>query len=322
MSNVEIRSASAMELRTVLRLTLGLPGQSEADREALVSGFIHYARELSLDLSHQWLGLVDGRIASACTCIESPGRTAVMFLPAGAAKVARDVVMALISRAVEYESGRDAGLLQCLIEPDDMHNRLILGDAAFTELTTLLYLEWTAIESATPAFAPRPPDAPAALAGHAIDWITYEPGQHQAFADLITATYQDSLDCRGLSGLRRIEDIMLGHKSAGRFDPHRWQLLRCDGAAAGCILLGENPVRPALELVYMGVHPQFRRRGVGQYILQKGLLLARDEGFASVTLAVDAENAPALAMYRRAGFLQTHSRLAMIRPLHSNRETP
>jgi ribosomal protein S18 acetylase RimI-like enzyme len=163
---------------------------------------------------------------------------------------------------------------------------------------------------------------PTALSGHEIEWMTYDEPRRQMFTDLIVATYQDSLDCRGLSGLRCIEDIMLGHQAAGRFDPHRWLLLRCDGGAAGCVLFGENPVRPTLELVYMGVHPRFRRMGVGQYILRQGLSLARKEGFASVTLAVDAENAPALAMYKRAGFLQTHSRLAIIRPLRSTRDEP
>jgi hypothetical protein len=125
-SNVEIKPASAAELRTVLRLTLRSAGQSEADLESLVSGFIHYARELSLDLSHQWLGLVDGRIVSACTCVESPGRTAVLFLPTGemaSTRTSRDTVAALISNAIEHESRRDISLLQCLIEPDDVPNR-------------------------------------------------------------------------------------------------------------------------------------------------------------------------------------------------------
>jgi ribosomal protein S18 acetylase RimI-like enzyme len=160
------------------------------------------------------------------------------------------------------------------------------------------------------------------LAGRAIEWITYDSRHHQAYADLIAATYEDSLDCRGLAGLRRIEDIILGHKSAGRFDPHRWLLLRCDGDAAGCILLGENPLRPALELVYMGVHPHFRRMNVGRYLLQHGLCLACSEDFTAVTLAVDQENIPALTLYRGVGFVETHCRLALIRPLHSTRENP
>jgi mycothiol synthase len=317
MPSVEIRSASAKELRTVLRLTLGSRGQSEADLEGQVSGFIRYARELSLDLGGQWLVLVDGRIVTACTCIESPGRTAVLFLPgAEMAKTGRQPLVDLISHVAEHEARRDMSLLQCLIEPDDLHNHLVLQEAGFTDLTTLLYLEWLANERAAPAM----PNIPPALAGRAIEWVAYDARRHQAFSDLIASTYQDSLDCRGLSGLRRIEDIVSGHKSAGRFDPHRWLLLRCEGEAAGCILFGENPIRAALELVYMGVHPRFRHRSVGRYLVQQGLFLAYSEGFAVVTLAVDTENLPARVMYESVGFHQTHSRLAMIRPLNSTRE--
>jgi len=314
MANVEIRPASTKELRTVLRLTLGARGQSEADLEAQVSGFIRYAKELSLDLTSQWLALVDGRMVTACTCIESPGRTAVLFLPGqDLAKTNRKLLADLISHVVENEAGRGMRLLQCLIQPDDACNRLVLRDVKFTDLTTLLYLEWTADQRADQL----QPGVPDALTGHAVEWITYDAGEHRTFADLIAGTYQDSLDCRGLSGLRHIEDIILGHKSAGRFDPHRWLLLRCDGAAAGCILFGENPVGSALELVYMGVHPRFRRMGIGRYLLQQGLSLACSEGFAAVTLAVDIDNAPALALYESVGFRRTHSRLAMIRPLNS-----
>lgn len=155
---------------------------------------------------------------------------------------------------------------------------------------------------------------PAAAEPRTWRWITYAPERHREFADLILATYEASLDCPALSGLRHIDDIIAGHQAAGRFDPRRWLLLRNGDRAAGCILFAENPVRPALELVYMGVHPRERCHGVGTALLRAGLALARRERFDIVTVAVDEANEPALRLYRRHGFRQTTCRRALIRP--------
>lgn len=310
MPALEIRPALLKELRTVLRLSLAMPDQTSAELEGQVTGFIRYARELGLDLSRQWLALVDGRLVAACTCIESPGRTAVLLLPSGRVTAAHVQALAgLVGHVAHLESNRDIRLLQCLIEPRDDVNQRVLAEAGFEELATLLYLEWTAAEQKNAA----PTSLDAKLAGRAIEWTTYSRQCHADFTELIAATYQDSLDCRRLSGIRDIEDVVAGHKATGRFDPHRWLLLRCDGEAVGCILLAENPIRRALELVYTGVRPHFRRQGVGRCLLARGLAMAREERFAAVTLAVDACNVPALAMYRSFGFRATHSRVAMIR---------
>ncbi len=72
-------------------------------------------------------------------------------------------------------------------------------------------------------------------------------------------------------------------------------------------------MRPALELVYMGVHPHWRGRHVGKFLLSHGLSMAPGEHFPTITLAVDSANAPALNLYHWAGFRGTTSRRAMIR---------
>ena len=59
---------------------------------------------------------------------------------------------------------------------------------------------------------------------------------------------------------------------------------------------------PSLELAYMGIHPHFRGKGLGRLLLLRGLAQARREGFASVTLAVDSNNGPALSLYESMGF--------------------
>jgi ribosomal protein S18 acetylase RimI-like enzyme len=67
------------------------------------------------------------------------------------------------------------------------------------------------------------------------------------------------------------------------------------------VLLNEVPQRATLELVYMGVVPAFRRRGVGRALLDRALRLAANEGFDRLCLAADVRNEPAQNLYAAAG---------------------
>ncbi len=317
MPETEIRLAEPGELRKILRLTLATRGRTPSELERQITTFVHYARELSIDLGSHWLCTRDGRPLSAGTLIESPGRTATLLLPDSAsAPVDHQTLADLISRAVVYVSNRDIRLLQCLIHPDDGVTLMALEKTGFDPLATLRYLELVVAEQWLDNAPP-----PKLLADGSSEWVTYDDHHHDEFARLISATYEDSLDCPGLYGLRHIDDVIEGHKAAGKFDPRRWMLLRCHGEAAGCILFMENPIRATLELVYMGVHPEFRQKGIGTALLRHGLTLAQDWAFGSVAVAVDDENAVARNMYERIGFRTTTCRRALIHPFHSTRDS-
>ncbi|MBN2560572.1 MAG: GNAT family N-acetyltransferase [Phycisphaerae bacterium] len=322
MSSLETRTASPSEVRNVLRLTLATRGQSAGDVERQVTAFIEYARAMSLDLGRQWLSTVDGHAVAACTCIESPGRTAMLFLIDGdSVEADAKTITELVLHVIGQESGRDVGLLQCLIRPDDAINHRVLNGIGFRAIATLLYMERRAPRALGEGPMPRP-TVPPGLEGVAWEWITYDDTRHDQFARLILATYQDSLDCPGLCGLRAIDDVIAGHRAAGRFRPHRWLLLSREGQAAGCILFGEDPLRPSLELAYMGVHPDCRGQGLGRFLLVHGLHLAQRERFPTVTLAVDAANAPAMRLYQSTGFRETARRRALVRTLKSTSGRP
>lgn len=318
MSAISIKPVPSHQLRKALRLSLAGQDRNAAALELRVNTFLEYARALSFDLSRQWFCESNGRPISACTCIESPGRTAMLLLPSGPA--AGDDPHAfdrLIEYAIAEESKRDVRLLQALIELDDDQVRSSLDRAGFREIAVLLYLELD-----LPSGPLVPLSTPVVLRKQSIEWTHYSEDSHRKLADLIEATYEDGLDCPGLSELRDIEDVISGHKAAGRFDPTRWLLLEYDGAAIACVLLSESPLRRMLELVYMGVRPEARGKGVGKYVLGKALDLAQSQSYQGITLAVDSRNAPARSLYEAAGFKTTHSRRAMIRPLGLTSETP
>jgi ribosomal-protein-alanine N-acetyltransferase len=81
------------------------------------------------------------------------------------------------------------------------------------------------------------------------------------------------------------------------------------------LLLNRSPASNTIELVYLGLAPAARGRGLGRQLLRHGLhLLGRREERA-ITLAVDEQNDPALALYRGEGFRRVLRRIALIRPL-------
>ena len=170
--------------------------------------------------------------------------------------------------------------------------------------------------------SPDPPPPLAAWSLDSLQWRPYGDELYPLFAGILSDTYRDSLDCPRLTGLRTIDDIIAGHRAAGLFDPRRWWLLMRDDRPAGCILLTENPLRPALELAYMGVHPDHRRRGLAGLLLTYALGLAQRGGLEFITLAVDAANHPARRLYASFGFRETARRRAFVLPTPSSSSTP
>lgn len=316
-SSIDIRPAREIETRTALRLSLATHRQSAGDLERQVSAYIEYARALSLDAHRHWFALRDGRFVAAVSFLGSPGRTGLIFV-SGADRFAveADAIGTLMDRITGELAAAEVRLLQCLTRPADDWNRDVLLSAGFTQLAILRYMECPVGPSDTPALSPEHEEPQ-----HGdVDWVTYAPATHREFADTIVASYEGSLDCRGLAGLRDIEDIIAGHKASGRFNPEHWRLLRVGGAPAGCCLLVQNPLRRALEVAYLGVIPAFRGRGVGRRLVDSALALAQRQQMVAVSLAVDSANFPAIGLYETTGFRLMHARHAHIRLLDSSRD--
>lgn len=300
---MQIRSAHPDERLRVLRLTLASSGQSPAAVERQVESFMAYAAAMKLDLSHHWIAEECGVWRAACTCVESPGRSAMLFLPPGLHDAGAAVIGALVSVVRRFAVARGIRLLQCLLEPSAGSPEPMVA-AGLRCLARLDYLERPSALSDGMYRRPREAEE--------LGWDTYAAARHGLFAQTIASTYADSRDCPALNGIRDIEDVIAGHQAATRFDPERWFVLRRGGEAVGCILLGEIPLRSALEVVYMGVTRGARGAGLGQALLTRGVEVARRAGLRTLTLAVDASNAPACALYHRFGFVRTLGRDAWI----------
>jgi ribosomal protein S18 acetylase RimI-like enzyme len=285
-------------------LVLGSPF-GPAD-EAQVLDFMRFALRRGIDVTDVWVADYAGSIVWAVLPVASPGRTALLLSPGtlpqgdGGAEAAGSLVDAVCA---EFE-GRDIQLAQVLLEPADATSRRLYEGRGFGHVAQLIYLQ------AAPRRRAAPPPLPPRF-----HWLGYGPESHAQFADTIARTYQQSLDCPVLNGLRDMEDVLAGHKSSGEFEPRLWEMLYEGDAPRGVLLLARMQPADALELVYLGLTPEARGRGIGDLLMRQALATAASEGAARLSLAVDAGNAPALKLYYRHGMQRVGAKEAMMRHL-------
>lgn len=320
--------------------------------------FLEAAGALGLDLSHFW-GVVehdrtDG-FSQALLAIVGSGRTAMLFLsppphPKGlwrptsgaqAATVAavrdRAERVALVHHAL-YELARiDAGrpgdpsgvvLAQALIEPPSYAVVQAFQEAGFTRLGDLAYfrLDATKLWNAAGRSEEGPwPEGVEVLSVEAMD----DARADEELKLALERTYEGTLDCPELCGMRSIEDVLISHRSVGQFDPKLWWIVRKNHEPAGCLLL--SPVREtdSVELVYLGLGTQLRGLGLGRGLMRMGMrsLHERTRSGESdaqmgplsggLTLAVDLRNHPAVKLYRSLGFVRTGTRIPLVRALNA-----
>ncbi|MFM7259381.1 MAG: GNAT family N-acetyltransferase, partial [bacterium] len=129
-------------------------------------------------------------------------------------------------------------------------------------------------------------------------------------------SYVDTLDCPGLAGMRRTQDVLDGHFGTGARTRH-WLAAREHGAMRGVCLLNVGADGSSAELVYLGLAPEARGRGVAAALLAHGMHACSRSRCTSITLAVDARNTHAARLYATNGFHRASSRIALVRSTQS-----
>jgi ribosomal protein S18 acetylase RimI-like enzyme len=274
-----------------------------------VDRFLAYAEAAGLSFDGLWCRFDGEDILASVLAAPSPGRTATLFVtsPRGDSEI--PTVAALVDHAARHGGELDVTLVQALVEPGRPRELAAFERGGLQRIANLRSLE-----------RPRPrrgeievPPLPAGLA--------LESWRESLTAETIEAlerSYVDTLDCPGLTGLRRGEDILAGHRGSGRFDPSMWTVVRATaGARAGRLvatcLMNPQPASGSVELVYLGIDPDFRGKGLGAALLARGLDAVSRRSERRVALAVDDANAPARALYARFGFRGEVSRAALVR---------
>jgi len=288
---------------------------------------INAAAMHGIDLSLMW-GTVDRapdgratRVREVCLAVPGSGKTAVLLLgePTGIKPSPGDghpERVACIRAACEHLKGRVLSLAQTLPEPKQTWAIQAFGDAGFTRVGDLAYMKRGVQALSAGAGGGWPTDI-------SVRNVRGGPGQgpsaedHALLIEALDRSYEDTLDCPELCGLRQTSDVLESHRATGEWNAGLWWLVLMDGRPHGCMMFNRVPDQGSVELVYLGISREIRGRGLGARLLEVGLEGAIRTDASQITCAVDLRNGPALRLYARFGFSEFGRRVAMVRPLGS-----
>jgi ribosomal protein S18 acetylase RimI-like enzyme len=276
-----------------------LAGDSGDDALAKRHTILRLIRGRPSDDLQFWWARKDRVGVAAALVLTSPGRAGMIFFSSPL-----DCDRALLAQVLRTaaSAGLDQGLsfVQALIEPMATADVDVAVRAGFRELAELIYMrrdlamEEVAHQAAEDEYL----------------WRAHGDFDDDELAQVIGATYERSLDCPALAGVRKLTDIVATHRSCGVFRPESWWVLEQGGKAAGCILVNDYPSNLVADVVYLGVTVPFRGRGLSRLMLHRTGRQAIERGYSTMTLAVDAANPPALRVYEKECFYETARRLA------------
>ena len=272
---------------------------------AAAARFLDFARTTRLPLEHVW-SLVDsaGRLDATVLAAPAAGRTATIFASRAAVPARTPAIGLLVDAAVRGLLDADIDLAQALLDPGAPGEESIFLAGGFRRLAELDYLERPIPRFGSLSSPTLPSD---------VTIEAWSPTDRPRLVSLLSRTYENTLDCPGLAGLRRPEDILDGHLASGTPLRDGWHLLRVDDRDAGALLLNRSTEGTTIELVYLGLTPEVRGRGLGRTLLTFGIGRLEDDPARTIVLAVDRANLPAVGLYRRLGFRFALRRIAMVR---------
>jgi mycothiol synthase len=295
---VTFAPAEPDERAAALRLTF-----SHLDPEtrlARVAGGLELIDRGELDPAGILVARIEGRVVGAVVAAPVPGAGAAVWPPQVEPGIAAAVADDLARRAAAWLRDHGVKLAQALLAPEDAALAGPLLRAGFRRATALWYLRHDL-------------ELPAGLLGESerLTYSTFTAAGPAAFAAMLARTYEGTQDCPEISDARTAAEALAGHQAEG-FDPNHWCLAAAGGEEIGLLLVNPAVDGAGWEIAYVGVVPEQRRRGYGRELVLKSLVEAKAAGQPSVTLAVDARNAPARELYRRLGFEPTESREVLL----------
>lgn len=213
-----------------------------------------------------------------------PGNAAIAW-PPGAVEPA--IADQLANAVVERFRGAGVKQAQSLLNPAERERARPLERAGFQFVTQLAF--FARVVTGQPV-----PDTSTQLV------ITPVAGPDTRFAQVLLATYEGTLDCPELNGVRSGDEILAGYEA--KADRTDWFLVSTDGEPIGVVMFAPGPQLDMLDLSYVGLVPAARRKGYGRELVRFALRHAALSAAEWLVLSVDVRNEPALRLYHAHGF--------------------
>ena len=296
---VTISVAQPDEQAAALRLTFS---HLDPDtRLARVAGGFELLDRGELDPAGVLVARIDGCVVGAMVAAPVPGAGAAVWPPQVEPGIAPVIADDLARQAAAWLRDQGVKLAQALLAPEDAALAGPLVRAGFHRATSLSYLRHD-LDNLHSVIHGRP---------NRLTYSTYAAAGQAAFVAVLARTYEETQDCPEISDARTAPEALAGHQADG-FDPDHWWLAAAGDEPVGLLLVNPAVDGVGWEIAYVGVASEHRRRGYGRELVLKALVEAKAAGQPSVSLAVDARNAPARELYRKLGFEPTESREVLL----------
>jgi ribosomal protein S18 acetylase RimI-like enzyme len=229
------------------------------------------------------------RLLGVIAALPMAGAAGVLWPPQTAAESQRESIEdELIRAARQWLELHGAKVIQVLLGTADVPSSLIRN--GFTHVTALLYLH----KSLT--------DPPSGCHSRRLQLQTYPNSNPVTFLSVLKESFQDTLDCPELNDVRDVEEVMAGYKAAPGTQLDRWWLAHEGDRPVGILVTASSSDGATWELLYIGLVPSARGRGLGKELTHLLLEQTKTAGASRVVLSVDGRNRPALRMYSALGF--------------------
>lgn len=275
--------------------------------------FLAAAAANDINLDAMWVsvdsGDPTGKVREVVLAVPGTGKTSMCFTSQPTSPAAENEVSMLLQRACDDLPG--AALAQALLEPAETGAHRVFLRAGFTEVGRLAYMR-----RPTPK---RDEFAPTTSWPKGITVTNWKRGDDADLAIALERSYIDTLDCPGLCGLRQTVDVIASHRGTGIFDPSYWWIIRHDHTPQGAMLFNPCPDQSTIELVYIGLSPMVRGKGLGRMLMHTALATLAGRRERTITCAVDRRNIPAMRLYEALQFESFADRIALVRPVRANR---
>jgi len=252
---------------------------------------------------HFWQARRGTDLVAAAMVIPSAGRVGMAFhSPAESPGVEAAALSAALRAAADAALADGLAFVQSLMDIRQHADGRAFVDAGFIRLAELAYMRRDL------SGIVEPPNVPG------LDWQSCQPMDPVELGRVILGTYERSLDCPALTGLRSTDDVIESHKASGAWRPDFWWIARLRGVSAGCVLVNDSALSPGgMDLIYMGVMTAFRGLGLGRAMVCHACRQAQRDRREFMNVVVDAANPYASKIYQAEGFRVRHRRVAYIR---------
>lgn len=286
-THCQVHPVPAHRAREALEILFSHVGEGAS--EGLINASYSHLVEGKVSMDGLWGAWRDKQLVGVVLGEVIPGRTASISIPRTLIDAEPIVRSALLEAVVQWCGRQDVTMLQALHESPTGDDARLFQQMGFVCLTHMFYL----------VSVPR---ARTTSLESDVELENYDRAQANRLAAILQETYQGTLDCPELNGKRSGQDILDGYRSVGNSGDSYWYFVRLGGREVGCVLLADHANDDQMELVYMALIPDVRRKGLGRTLVQFAKQCAVKAGRRKLTAAVDGRNKPALACYFAGGF--------------------